>query len=407
MKAIGNYVKSIAACAIAAALLSGCATNGAATIPSTSQANLNSNVLQFAVGTANINGTAALNTVATLRQTSGNSGVLADQPTIAGPAGFVAGSAAAYNTATFGANVDAGTTHISGSPQVPRNNAGLVNSTLGTFTGVFSYGFGPYNCDTNCTNLGAYYPGNPNSTTGNGFLASQYACSSAICANSATPNDVGEVQPFYAPAGSGFDFIVGPPAVPFFNDGTFPSGFAGYPPGFTTFAVTPMAGAYQLSVNVAAQNASPITYTASSTLTSTALLGPISVAITGKPSNGLTGTVSVPAGVTETEVFAVDVTPGGTQTFFTAGPISGTGTKSWSIPGNLGPCAGSNCQSGANAGPSFSTGDIYFVVAVGYDYPAFEAGPPGNKQQKPTITGAGGQADLTMSDPAFGGGLPY
>lgn len=405
--AIGKYIRAIAACGVCAAVLSGCSTNGAATIPSTSQANLNSNVLQLAVGTANINGTPGLNAVATLRQTNGNSGVLADQPTLTGPAGFTAGSMAAYDPATFGANVDAGTTHVSGSPQVPRSNAGLVNSTLGTFTGVFSYGFGPYNCDTNCTNLGAYYPGNPNSTTGNGFLASQYACFSAICANSSTANDVGEVQPYYSAAGSGFDFIVGPPAVPFFNNGTFPTAFAGYSPGFTTFAVTPASGSYQLAVNVAAQNAKPVTYTASATLSSTATLGAIGVAVTGKPSNGLTGSVTIPSGVTETEVFVVDVSSGGTQTFFTIGPITGTGTQSWTLPGNLGVCAGANCQSGASAGATLSTGDNYFVVAVGYDYPAFEAGPPGNTQQKPTITGANGQADLTMSDPTFAGGQTY
>jgi hypothetical protein len=40
---------------------------------------------------------------------------------------------------------------------------------------------------------------------------------------------------------------------------------------------------------------------------------------------------------------------------------------------------------------------MYFVSAVGYDYPAFEAGPPGNTQQKPAIANSAGQADLTMS----------
>jgi hypothetical protein len=50
---------------------------------------------------------------------------------------------------------------------------------------------------------------------------------------------------------------------------------------------------------------------------------------------------------------------------------------------------------------------MYFVVAVGYDYPAFEAGPPGNTQQAPALVGANLQADLTMSDPTFGGGATY
>ena len=102
----------------------------------------------------------------------------------------------------------------------------------------------------------------------------------------------------------------------------------------------------------------------------------------------------MPAGVVETEVFIVDANTG---SYFTVGPLTGTGTLNWALPGNLGPCVGNNCQTGASATPSINTGDSYFVASVGYDYPAFEAGPPGNSSQKPTITGANGQADLTMS----------
>lgn len=386
----GNAIAAAVA-ATAALLLGGCGTNGGSQIPSTSQANLNSNSLQFAVGTANIgqDGTVGLNVVATLRQPNGLSGVLADTPVLTGPAGFTvpAGVPGAYGAG----NVDNGTAHISASPQVPINNANLVNTTLGTFTGVFSYGFGPFNCDQNCTNVGAYYPGNPNGSGGNGFTASVYDGSSLIAqAGGADPT---QPQPFFS--SDPFDYLVGPPAVPFFNNGTFPPGFAGYSPGFTVFEMTPASGQYSLSVNVPAQNAKAVTYNASSTLNAGAVLGATTVAVTGEAANGgLNGTVVVPAGVTETEVFVVDATAG---LYFTIGPLTGTGTLNWALPGNLGPCSGNNCQSGSTPAPSLNSGDSYFVAAVGYDYPAFEAGPPGNTQQKPTITGANGQADLTMS----------
>jgi hypothetical protein len=203
------------------------------------------------------------------------------------------------------------------------------------------------------------------------------------------------VQPFF---GTAFDYMVGPPAVPFFNDGTFPGLFAGYSPGFTTFEVPPVSGQYSLSVLAAAQNAPQVTYTAQASLNAATVLGSIGVTATkaGAPAGGLTGTVTtVPAGATETEVFVVDV-HNGTQTFYTVGPLSGTGTVAWTLPGNLGPCTGSGCQNTAPTA-SLQSGDNYFVAAVSYDYPAFEAGPPANKQQKPAIVGAAGQADLTMS----------
>lgn len=397
MKNAVRLAAALAGAAIASAQLSACGTNGAAQLPSVSQAPLAKNSLQLAVGTANIgqDGTVGLNVVATLRQPNGLSGVLADQPTLTGPAGFTipAGMPGAYPSSVISStNVDAGTNHVSASPQVPLSNAGLINSTLGTFTGVFSYGFGPFNCDQNCTNVGAYYAGNPNASAGNGFDSSIYDGSSLIAAAAGAP-DPTQPLPFYS--SDPFDYLVGPPAVPFFNDGTFPTGFAGYSPGFTVFEVAPAGGQYSLSVLVPAANTKPVTYTKTATLASTAALGPISVAISGEtPAGGLSGSVSVPAGVTETEVFVVDATSGH---YYTAGPITGTGTQPWSIPGNLGSCNGKGCQSGSAATPSFASGDAYFVAAVGYDYPAFEAGPPGNTSLTPTIAGSNGQADLTMS----------
>ncbi|MHB8364118.1 MAG: hypothetical protein ACYDEK_06015 [Vulcanimicrobiaceae bacterium] len=406
--------------AVASALLAACATNGTATIPGTTQANLNSNTLQFAVGTATIgqDNTVGVNFVATLRQPNGLSGVLADTPTLTGPGGFLvpANAAGAYSGA--GPNVDAGTAHMSGSVQVPLNNAGLTNSTFGTFTGVFSYGFGPFNSDQSITS-GAYYPGNPNNSGGNGFTSSNYGCSGnynpntggcigtgmvAVAAQSGDPT-----QPVPFLSADPMDYLVGPPAVPFFNDGTFPTNFAGYPTGFTPVEIAPIAGTYTLSVNVPAQNASPITYSKTATLASTTPLPAMAApTFTSDTTGGGNGTVTVPAGVTETMVYIVDVHPNGNGTYssfyYAVGPIAGTGAQAYTLPDHLGPCSvpSTGCQNGANAGNSITAGDTYFVSAVGYDYPAFEAGPPGNKQQNPAIVGANGQADITMSPVATG-----
>lgn len=383
--------------AFAATQATGCGTNGNAQIPPITQAPLSQNALQLAVGTARIGqdgNVVGLNVVATLRQPNGLSAVLADQPTLTGPAGFTVSGAApgAYPSAVVSSpNVDAGTAHISGSPQVPLNNANLVNSTLGTFTGVFSYGFGPFNCDQNCTNISGYYPGNPNASGGNGFSSSIYDGSS-IVAQALKSGDPTQPLPFFS--SDPFDYLMGPPAVPFFNDGTFPTGFSGYSPGFTDFEMTPVSGQYSLTVNVAAQNAKPVTYNATATLGSTAALGPIAVTDFTGSAGGGTGHVAVPAGVTETLVFIVDEEAG---SYYTVGPLTGTGSVAFTLPGTLGPCVGTGCQNGASATPSLTSKDHVAVAAVGFDYPAFEAAPPGNKQQKPAIANANGQADLTAS----------
>jgi hypothetical protein len=377
-----------------AALLAACSTNGGSQLPTTSQAPLSSNKLQLAVGTANIgqDGTVGLNVVATLRQPSGATAVLANQPTLTLPPGMIvpAGTPGAYTgtSADTGPNVDAGTNHISGSPQVPLNNAGLVNSTLGTFTGVYAYGFGPFNSDQNTASVGAYYIGVPNSSGGNGFESSIYANSNSLLVAQGV-GDPTQPLPFFS--SDPMDYVVGPPAVPSFNNGTFPVGFAGYSPGFTAFELPPVAGPYSLDVKVATSNTAPVTYTATSTLASTTPLGPISVTFTSDANQdgGGTGTVSVPAGVTETEVFIVDAT---SDQFFTVGPLTGTGTVNYTFPANLGPCT-SNCPQ-----PSMTAGDTILVAAVGYDYPAFEAGPPASKTMTPAITNStNGQADITMS----------
>lgn len=337
------------------ALLAGCSTNGSSNIPGVTQVSLSQNKLQFAVGTANFNGTTDLNTVVTFRQPNGDSAVLVDTPTITGPAGFTVPNVPSAYT-------DAGTNHISGSPQ--QISPPPPKTTFGTAGGAFSYGFGPFNI----AQFGSpRYPGNP----------PLYK------------------EPIYAPS---LSYVGGPPAYPFFNDGTYPAGFEGYSQGFTAFATTPVAGTYSLSVLVPANNAPTATFTASATLNNTTPLPTMAApTFVSDGAGGGSGTVTIPADprIVETLVYVYDASQG---TFFTAGPIAGTGAQTYTIGDNLGPCGSPNCQTTpGKSAPTFVTGDSLEVYAVSYDYPAFEASPPKNTSQTPAIAGAGGQADLTAS----------
>ncbi len=354
--------------AVAGALLAACSTNGTSIGPSVTQANLGNDRLQLAVGTENDgnDGVVNLDVVATYRQPNGLSAVLLDTPTITGPAGFVVPAGAPA--------VDAGTNHISGSPQVLPNQT-PTPTTFSNSGGVFSYGFGPFNSDNSGD---PFYPGNP----------PLYA------------------QPFYSSNG-GVNVVGGPPAYPFFNDGTYPPGFEGYSQGFSAFEATPVAGTYTLSVNVPIVGTSGHNATASANLTTTTPLGlPAVGAITEDGAGGLSTTVTVTdASVLETLVYVQDTTSG---LMFTIGPFAGTGTFPAVLPPNLGACTSPGCENGSNATPSicFATAptticpngaDNYIIFAVSYNWPMFESSPPKNRQIAPTITGANGQADVAIS----------
>jgi len=373
--------------ALAAVTLSGC-TAGQVGIPPTQRAvdvSTTTNTLQFAVGTANIAGvTTGLNTVVTWRQPNGLDGTLLSTPTITGPAGFVnTGSATA-------AGVDSGNATISGSPQVTLGTA-PIPSTFGTAGGAFAYGFQPGNS----------------------------------VASSNAPSFTRYALPFYAPtAVTAVPYIGGAPAYPNVRDGTFPSGFVGYPLGFTDFSVAPFAGTYALSLVVPTgfdANGSPTTTTAkaSGTLTNVAPLATIT-GVTFTPDGAGGGTVS--ATITDpriTEAMAI-VRIGGVASSAAAGtgacyptPYQGGATassngvvyytariSSITAGGNTFPAIP------ANLGPKYLTstpvrstcvGDKAQVYVVGFDYPAFAAGPPQSVSTTPTIVGAGGQADITTS----------
>jgi hypothetical protein len=340
-----------------------------------SHANLGADKLQMSVGTANVgfDGTVGLNVVTTFRQPNGLSAVLLDAPTVTGPNGFVVTENAP--------SLDAGTNHISGSVQVSTMATPPPN-TFGFVGGAFKYGIAPYNSD----NTGNPYPNGP-----------------ALY-----------LEPFYS--GDPVPIAGGPPAYPFFNNGTFISGFVGYSQGFNAFETPVVTGSYGISVIVPLANNASKTFTASANLNS---LSPLpGVGLPGFAQDGSGGgtlSVTVPADprIVETMIYAIDTAPGNNSNnaplYFTVGPLSGTGTLSGPLPDTLGPCSGNNCQNGAGASVTFQNGDPFIVYAITYDYPAFEASPPGSNSESPAITGpdSGGQADISISQVLsgnYGGG---
>ncbi len=368
-----THLKLIAA-VVVGALLAGCSANGTASPPAGAVSNLGADTLEFAVGTANMGntGTVGLNTVVSFRLPNGDSATLVNSPMITGPAAFTMPACGA-------GCVDAGKNTISSTPQ--NVNPAVTNpvTVFGQTGGAFSYGFAPDNV----------------STTG-AAVFTRYS------------------QPLLGTPLAGqalLQYNGGPPAYPFFKDGTFPAAFPGYPQGFLMFAASPVAGAYGLSVVVQTSNAGTQTFTASSTLSNLVPLPALATPTFVEDGlGGGTGVVTVPvdARVVETTVYVQNITQG---TFFTVGPIRGTGPQAFTLPDFLGPCggaAGSGCQNNAaTRSPTLrpasftgTVGDQYRIYAATYDWPMVEGSPPGNTSASPAINGGAAtsnQADITTS----------
>lgn len=201
-------------------------------------------------------------------------------------------------------------------------------------------------------------------------------------------------QPFYISSTAKLSFYGGPPAFPFFNDGTFPTGFLGYSQGFTMFGTAPVAGQYTLSVVDPAGNTPAYTATANATLNPAMVLGVPAISnVVTDGKGGLSGTITPGTGSTETLVYVRDVTAG---LRYTVGPIAGASATTFTLPDALGPCNTAGCGK-SDTTPSIAAGDTYAVYAVSFDYPAFEAAPPISTTASPTLTGTNGQADLSVS----------
>ncbi|HXW76316.1 MAG TPA: hypothetical protein VEJ20_02805 [Candidatus Eremiobacteraceae bacterium] len=407
MRGHSKIVSGIAL-AVATALAAGCGANAISKIPGVTQTNPTSlGKVQFAVGTVNVgfdSNATGLNTVATFRQSNGLSATLLDTPSITGPNGFVntASNTDPYSAAgittnyscTYGilaAASDSGTASMTSDAQSVAANY-VATHTFGRAGSVGGYGMQPFNSTQGGS---AYYAGNVDSEDCHGGPRGiQYP---------AYP------QPFYLSqaawttlSGEGLHsapvYLGGPPAYPFFNDGSYPGGFAGFVQGFTAFDIPPVLGQYTLTVVVPASNAPSSTYTASASLTSLDPLPDEAAPTWASDDNGGGGgSVTVPSDprITETMVYVVDQNAG---LYFSVGPLSGTGALDYAIPDNLGKCIPIGCRTGQSMGH----GDVVLVYAASYDYPMFEASPPGNRSQAPTITGAGGQADITLSGVTVG-----
>lgn len=387
-------MKRTVAALIVGALLSGCGgvTNGTSYTPTqTPGTTLQSSKIQLAVGTARLpDGTTGLNVVTTFRQANGLSAALVNTPSITGPSGFAVPATSFGNgNGDGGSGTDAGTNAITASAQsyLPLP---ATSPTFGRVGGDFASGLGNFNNVTNSNN--PFYPGQASGTQpawGLPFYVKSIPNTGTL------PSGVTSISPQ--------PYIVGPPAVPFFNDGTEFSSFAGYMTGFTAFEAPAVVGQYSITDVVATSNAGSPSFTATAMLASTTPLPALPApTFTSDGTGGGTATVSVPNDprIAETLIYVADVTA---KMYYTSAPIKGTGTLSFTLADGLGVCTVlvSGCQT-SHPGKSLTTGDQYLVYAATFDYPQFEAEPPGNVSQTPTLTGAAGQADVSLS-PAFSG----
>ena len=406
------------AAAVGIALLTACTSGQSAIQPPSTQVNVQATTaLQFRVGTARYaDGNVYLNTLATYRQQNGLSGTLYNTPTITGPAGFTVPAAGSAGT-------DAGTNHINGTPPTQPGTPAVV-TTFNQTGGVFAYGFAPANSTTT---------GNANYAQFGGFAGANNAIynddhSTIIvpgpnAGNTAT-NIVGGdagvfafayVQPFYIATANKLPFLLGPPLTPDVHNGTYPAGFLGYDSGFTMFGAAPVAGTYNLTINIPSANIGQLaaTFSANATLGSTAGLAPevppTAEATVGTPtgattSPGCTATSTGPTpgggasftvapaapGITNQILYIIDVSASSgspTMYSFNAGAAGGTFVLS----------ATSGPKVGTGTGVPFCAGDSVYSYVVGSDYDITAAAPPANTQQTPTLPA---QADVSVS-PVF------
>jgi hypothetical protein len=327
--------------------LPACTSGQSAVVPAATSVNVAATTkLQFAVGTANIAGTAGLNTVVTFRSTNGTSAALVNSPSIAGPAGFKVPA-----DPNVQGNVDSGTSNITSTPQL-----GSTATTFGTAWGAFGYGFVPDNSGTS----GAAVFNVP--------MLPFYVANTMANPFAQLPYILGPDNSLY----------VAPTGV---------SGFPGFALGFADFAATPVAGTYNLTVGLGSAGGGSITSpTAAATLTSTALL-PLFTTPTyvSDGKGGGTITVTVPAGVSEAVIEVGDGSAStGAVTVVGTFTTTSTGAQTFTVPDG-----------------SIAEKDFAVIYGVGFDYPALQASPIGNGvPQTPTIVGANGQADVTTSAPA-------
>jgi hypothetical protein len=433
MKVNVKSLRVTIACVAGSAIFAGCSGGGTNGIPKINSTNpLTSGTLQLAVGTANLYGTGTgLNLVSTYRQAGGLSNVLVDTPTITGP--FKLPDSSPVGGESFDP--------FSSLPVGPSVEEVATGATI-TGTSQFLHpGTPPCDQVTPCTVA--------NATGGTTTLApntSTFGQAGGVFTDGIAPDNsnnggtsftnVPYTQPIYDTS-SGNEFVPwgGPPAFDpnktglGLRDGlqSLATGVLGIPLGITTFALPSYsAGTYTLAVQVPTSPTSSGTVTATAALKSLALLGTITApALTLDGKGGATFTVAaLPAGVTEELVEIADLGPGGTATGSCQGPLGAaegagpvyytievTAPGTYTLADDIGPNTNvsggvtgitpseSLCTAAANTAATGSTtpADVYTVQAIGADYPLAESLFPENTLQAPTIAGASGQSDITIS----------
>ncbi len=377
--------------------LSACSGSGTNPVAST-KANLAANTLQFAVGTANVQGTAGLNVVATYRQNAGGvnpgaSAVLVSSPTLSGP--FTLAGAAGTPDG-FGSTIVTGPApaEIGGHAMTSTGQTATNVTTFGQSGGVFGLGIEPWNYNEGGSPDGvAPYP------------VPLYDALSGAAAGD--PNQ-------FVPWG-------GPPAFDPNGDGegtrdgnVYPGGTLGISEGLDVFDLAPVGGSYSLAVAVPSTTGGGITATANATLGSTTLLSATTAPVPVEDGNGgATFTVTMPADETEAYLQIVDIGPetgdagchaGADPVYYTI-EVHGSGT--YTLGDKSGPLGEpSICTSAQNTaanaaaggGPAAIDGDEFTVQYVGFDYPAYEMSYPNSLHNPaPTILGAKGQDDISIS----------
>ena len=401
------------ACAFAGLGLNACGANGTSPPPPQNQVNPATNVLQLAVGTANIYGDApasavvGLNVVTTYRQPKGGtnpgaSGTAVNSPTLTLPNKLpgTAGSPGAMPLDTTSTILTgpapsevSGTTMTSTAQTVGATTV----TTFGTSGDVVGLGIEPFNY----------------TESGTPFQVAPYP----VPIYDALSPDANQL-----PAAWG-----GPPAFDLLGNGqspvgasTVPAGTAGVSLGLDVFKgiAAVGGGAYNIKLSVPA-NTGTTTQTQSFTLpgavhTLPAFTPPVPT-LDANNDGGATFAVTLPAGVTEAYVEIVDSGPAqpttGSATACNgasiATPIYYTIAVTSSGTVMLPPLAGpggtpSICTATLNlavmGNAAGTPGDSFSVQGLGFDYPLYEASYPkslGNPS--PTILGGSGEDDVTIS----------
>ncbi len=392
--------------------LAACSANGSSPKGVTT-ANVSANVLQLAVGTANLYGTVTgLNVVTTYRQPAsggfkaGDSGTLLNSPklTVPGQLPGTPGQAVGFDPTstvlTGPASAELSGHVMNSTSQVPNSTN---ETTFGLSGGVFGLGIEPYNA------YGSYdAPSGGN--IGQPFQVPPYPVPLYDFSG-----DINAFEPWGGPpafdvAGNG-ESVVG--------SGAYPGGTAGAEMGIDVFAtVPPASGTYQLSVTVPA-NTGRQTQTASAGIgTPNVLPKAAPPVVTGYGSGTVTLNVHLPAGVTEAYLQVVDLGPAaGTSSSGQPPSCNGSGggnpiyytihaghSGAFPLGGAHGPGGSPTiCTSADNTAADGApvSGDQFTVQTIGFDYPAFESSYPnslGNPQ--PNILGGNGTDDITISPAA-------